>query len=457
MRVPIHATLLMVAFMATGIASPFIADLLYDWGANYGAQFFLAFLELIAFVSVMQWRRSDGTWRLALPALLTGATVLIGATSNSSRALTYQFAPFVVGLVVLWLLQRRTTAAGNRSSAKLLAAAAALAASFAVGSALNHAVVGNAGIAGLNSPRIYPANDLMPHLSMTATSVLFMLGVPLTTWANLLGDVSRVPLLSFVGVWLFIRIVIALFLVWAAYFFIRRVTLSSDSSPVPRPYAVVATISLLLVLLLHVFAFRYPKHDYESARYIFGPLMIVLIGTFMYFSESIERILRSFAAIAVVAVFLIALAFMNNVYPGFVRSPSGASEFSRTDKDAIVACLERAGLRYGYGSLWLAHVFTVLSDSRVVVRPVFIDAQHRLVREPMHMIPAWYEPGYWTGPTFLLVDQGDLNTLAPAWQSPFGAPSRIFMCGNDDNPRVKPGPVHVFVYPYNIGPRLGVQ
>jgi hypothetical protein len=112
--------------------------------------------------------------------------------------------------------------------------------------------------------------------------------------------------------------------------------------------------------------------------------------------------------------------------------------------ERLVSFLNESDLSYGYGTVENSNLVTLLSANEVRVRAVSF--------RPFGVEPYlwqckldWYEYGYWSGPTFLMVKDGETrdgfeDVSAETLQRVFGTPSRILRFEETT----------VYVWEYNI-------
>lgn len=451
LKVRDRAAVAAVSVFASGIASPFIANLLYDWGGSYGTDLLLAFLQLVSLINITDYleKKATNIRLLVANTVLFCIFVFISALSNASRALLYNFFPYIVAFGLSWYQQEKRRGfersvplnAPSRMWLSHLAIMALFLLAFVLGAYCNHQVAGDA--TGLAKPTIYPVGSLMSNLDAIVKSWLFLFGYPANSVFNHTG--MNVDLMSALGVYISMRIALALALSLVIIMFVRKAIRALAAKQRISMVVAVPVIGFLTSLFIHVTSFRYPSSgaylDYTSIRYLFVPLMLILISSIVIFNKDISIIFNKGRNVLIFFFFIIGLGFMNHVYPAITLV--GIKTFNYPMM-GLVSCLEQHGLRYGYGGFWSANVYSVLSASKVKVRPVIYSGR-RIDRFPFHSSASWYEPSSWQGKSFLLLSSSEDRDVNQKWLADtLGKRTRVFTCDK----------FRVLEYNYNVSENL---
>ena len=300
------------AILASGISSPFIADLLYDW-ATYGAQFLMACLELALLAGIVaRAREADGRVPLVRLVLLC-ALVFVSAASNPARAGMYHFAPYLLALVAAWMLVRRAAAAGTAPAATppgerqaYVVTAACFCLAFALGAMLHRAMVGAGSQRAVTTARIRRRDAAVARRDDRDQRARAR---------RLSGERPRHVSLSPVGLYYSARMVVAVALLAFPGLFLRRAIADLKSGPVSI-VALVPAIGFVLALAFHLIWFRYPlPDDFTSIRYLCVPLLMMGVAWVVLARDALDRHLRHVGVAAAVAVAAVLVGYMDNVYP----------------------------------------------------------------------------------------------------------------------------------------------
>lgn len=439
-----NAVLASVAVLASGITSPFIAELLYNWGGWYGAQFLLAFLQMVIIVRIA----NIPTKSISLQSLPKGdigllcLIVFISSTSNSSRAVMYHFLPYIFCLSLLWVQQRKLILKANictqseqNINTAYLTIITLFTLSFFAGAYGNNAILGS--VTGLTNPVIYSASSLIEHLSMIVKSWLYLTGYPIGIESTDKISGVGVTLKSPIGLYYSIRIVLSFALVIFPILFIRRALLTYALKRSLSAIIMVPTVSFGLASFFHLTSFRYPNDaDYTSIRYLFVPFLLILTASVVVFRDKIEHLLSNIRNVCFFSIVILFIAYMNHVYP--------STKSVQSEDFKLVSCLQSQGLEYGYGGFWTSNVLTVLSNSKLKVRPVSIFNQ-QIDRFPMHSTANWYDSTEWQGQSFLLLSEAENSLINKDWLTS--------ILGEVDS-EVNCGRFNILVFKYDIAKRL---
>ena len=153
-----------------------------------------------------------------------------------------------------------------------------------------------------------------------------------------------------------------------------------------------------------------PKNDpILISRYFVPALVLFLILTLS------QKPGWSKAPIVSLCIAAVGACFVTSAYPAFVEMGI-SSKFDRSTArhhalDGLKDFLLENGLHYGYAKFWNAGVLSVLSDEKLLVRPIVMD-QGRPKPDRWLSSNRWYRPGAWKGETFLLLtvreDEADI-------------------------------------------------
>jgi hypothetical protein len=169
-----------------------------------------------------------------------------------------------------------------------------------------------------------------------------------------------------------------------------------------------ALTALAGVLFVQI-ATTVPKNDpVLISRYFVPSLVLSLI---LLLSQKLDC---SRAPIVFLFTAAVAICFVTSAYPAFVKTGI-SSKYDRSISvqrhnalEGLKIFLLENGLRYGYAKFWNAGVLSVLSDEKLLVRPVVFDQG---LPKPDRWLSSnrWYRPGAWQGETFLLLSARKLE------------------------------------------------
>jgi hypothetical protein len=138
------------------------------------------------------------------------------------------------------------------------------------------------------------------------------------------------------------------------------------------------------------------------SRYFVPSLVLSLI---LLLSQKLDR---SRSPIVFLSTAAVAICFVTSAYPAFVKTGI-SSKYDRSITvqrynalEGLKIFLLENGLHYGYAKFWNAGVLSVLSDEKLLVRPVVFDQG---LPKPDRWLSSnrWYRPEAWRGQTFLLL------------------------------------------------------
>lgn len=419
-------SLIITALMASGISSPFITQLLYDWGASYGSNFILSLILWSLYVKYSYNLRSDafgeaGNTRLSLLVISINLAIFIASLSNPSRSLMYFTAPLILTIFSDLLYGRFVI---EKMTAKIIVYYCGLGVSVllshAAGRLINLSLYPGDSI--LTNPSIYPVGDLPEHFFMILKSWLFLFGYPAASSYNISG--GDVGVASLRGAYTLAYIAFSIFSLFIPLIFYRKViALAKEKNPVVS-VALFPAISLFLAVLLHVVAFRYPqKTDYISIRYLFSPLLIVIVSLFAIYRDKFSRAVGKKYFIPGFIGTILLIGFMNYVYPSVI------SKNSDNSASPLVQCLETKGANQGFATFWNSHVVTVLSHDLIKSRPITIDGNTFNIF-PFLNSTKWYSDTGSSGKSFILLTNKEYEALdRDMLLYQLGPPDSIGDCG----------------------------
>lgn len=172
-----------------------------------------------------------------------------------------------------------------------------------------------------------------------------------------------------------------------------------------------AVVAFMLVLFLQLTTTIPDMNDpITSSRYLVPSLILLLLLLLMqpinFSKQLVSGVLTVF-----IFVMLTTGAYLAFVLAGQNSALNWGMAGARISRHQGVAeSLANNGLRYGYATYWNAGSTSVLSDERVLVRQIVIDAG---VPMPMRHLSSdrWYRPGAFQGETFLLLTLQEAKLL----------------------------------------------
>lgn len=200
--------------------------------------------------------------------------------------------------------------------------------------------------------------------------------------------------------------------------------------------------ALLTVLLPLVLLFNYKKieeretklvlwvHFAVSAVIIFGFVcgrlaagnwrLIPMVGTgimasftsirFMFRSKEYALSFRRVGAL--LALIPLLCSFVN-----FSEISHMPHDYGRDDgRHQLAEFLEKKGLEYGYAEFWTAHATTIISDSKVKLRPIKITAQNGIIPYEYQINAKWYVDQSGVEEYFVVMSSMDYATVVKSEQ-----------------------------------------
>jgi len=223
--------------------------------------------------------------------------------------------------------------------------------------------------------------------------------------------------------------------------------LSSVSSATLRFLLLLQAGILIVTLYVLIFTGVMVDEAHGSPRYLAPMVPISLLILLVWLKDSARGWRINATRIGwTVSASMLALSPQQLVSPAFSNWPNVAQGIRLNPRSAIVTALQEAGLHYGFAGYWNASALTVLSGSDVRVAPVTMSDGSLLT--PFHHLTAerWYGAEWTKGPTFLLLDASESQTLnRPALDAVLGPPSKILQVNGYD----------ILIYPFNLGERIG--
>lgn len=418
-----------VIVLSTGISSPFIADLLYDWGGTYGSNLLISVIIWGSIVKIYQLAKKE---EFKIAYILLNLTILLTAVSiasisNPVRASLYFVYPFIGGLLIYLLMSFNAEYDKNKKLFySLLTSLLIICLAYIFGKIINGHATHYDSI--LTTPIINSAEALPDHLVMVFKSWLFLFGFPTGSAFNLLNE--KININSAMGVYLSAKIAFSIISLFIPVVFYRALYKLYKNDGAKFFILLFPAMAFLLAAFIHVFAFTYPPNDYTSIRYIFTPLLLMCIAYLVIFNAVIVRYMNKNWCIAFFLVCSLVIGFMNHVYPSLIFKDH-TLEVKQNVNIPLLVCLKKNNQHYGYAEFWKSNVVTVLSDSDIKVRPVSISS-NSIEMFPIHNLKDWYsiKPSY--SDSFILFSKEEYNKIDKGWlDKTIGMPSRLESCGNN--------------------------
>jgi len=392
------ARLFSVALFGAGF-TPVMSEHIYGQQA-YGTIFYFACGILLCGWHFMQ--AGPGTrirWRWGAGCALL---VLLVAWANPQRALIYYLLPLLAGATAMTLL-RLLPAPGaapqaqswpaSRAPLRLLAAQGALVLLAAAAGALLY------------------SRTLALHPSLggaTAVNWLDFRGMAdnllraLQGMTGLLGGLPQpgTPVASGAGLLDALRMMAALAVLALAPGALWRCLGARDPGLVFFGSATLASLGASLFIYVSS-SMPLAGAPESSARYLVPGLLWLLLACVAMVERGGMGLARRLVAGAALGVLALSAPLAYDL-AGLARHAANGGVERANPALRLARFLEGQGLRYGYATFWQAGQLTVLSGGAVKVRQ--IQFENRLPA-PMRHLSAnrWYEPGAWSGASFLLL------------------------------------------------------
>lgn len=419
-----RARALLLLVLAGGISAN-MAENLYGQAA-YGLLFVYACL-----LAVSGWHllHAGGAarWRWGVAFALLALQV---CWSNPQRALIFYGLPLLTALAARHL---PPTPANQRRGALLLGGL--LLGALLGGAVLHAVVVRQVGSSGLPPPIWLDFDGMVRNTLGTLRGLLSLFGgLPEagTKIATSNGAMSALRLLG--------ALALLALLPWAV---LRALRAPQDSAR--RYFAIylgtAAALNLLVALATSVPDMAAPE---ASVRYLVPALMCALI---LLAGVAVDELhwRRPASGAALLVLLLLSAGSPRNYHlpgvPGYFP-PGGIVEYNLYGKFARF--LQQQGLQHGYSTFWNAGTITVLSDSKVLQRPITVD--HGLPVPVRHLSSSrWFDGDPQRGETYLMFNYDEIKQVN--WEllaRYIGQPVRILDFAG----------CKFYVYAYDIATRL---
>lgn len=366
---------IVVAIFSSGISSPFIAQLLFDWGGAYGSWFILTLVAWAALLAIHKCSCKPVSGNFYLYSSILGVAVLVASVSNTSKALLYVVAPaFILEVLNMWMCKDK------RNILRCTFAIFLIAVAFYMGWSINS--LANSSDSILTNPRVYDQSTLVGHLGNIFNGYLYLFGYPTIAAAQpnlLISGAEGVK--SFDGLYLFCRSVLSISFIGLPVLYALEVKRYWKLNVL----LLFPAISFILALSVHIVLFRYPNNsDPGSIRYIFVPLMLIFVSLLSLRGRQIHSfVLRHPVCSILFSITLVLISYMNYVRPAHLNSGISSAPIE------LSKCLERNGVHYGYADFWSASSVTVLTGSKVTVRPIVFSG-NKIEKMPFLVSKKWY-------------------------------------------------------------------
>jgi hypothetical protein len=274
--------------------------------------------------------------------------------------------------------------------------------SAAVGTAFHSiTLLGVNNVLGLSNPRWLSYDEMVRNATVTLQGFFALFG-GLPSPGGILASKS--------GIYEAIRFISALALLVLMPLSLRRAL--QQKARGPQFVASFTLVSVLLILFIELATFVPGANGdpITKSRYLVPSLVLLLI---IVLAQNYKFTKTPFLALmsAIVSITFITSAYsafgLSNYYS---KMNGGISAQQHNPLENLKDFLLANGLRYGYASYWHAGVLSVLSDEKVLVRPVGFD---RGLPMPMRFTSSnrWYRPSAWQGETFLLLTEQEVHMI----------------------------------------------
>lgn len=398
MHLSLRARLVALLLLTSGL-SPNFSENIFGQQA-YGAMYFIAcFILYTAWRFLQAERSARWIWALANVVLLILATM-----SNPQRAAIYFLLPTLVGICALGLLPQGT-AMSSRSPARLGLLAASILVAAVAGSILHTYFLALGHSSLLPMPVVWLSFDAMLVNIVGAIHGLMSLLVGLPS-----AGISMSSKYSAVVALRLLAAVTVIFL--APWVTLRFIT---SGHPGRQFIATAGATSLALTLFVFITSTLAAPTDPEATiRYVVpGLIVILLVLIGVVIDERDAAPVRRAAGTAALLVLVFSAPFAYQLQRPVAPAPVAGIAPASVSPNANIRLayfLEHQGLHYGYATFWNAGRTTVLSDSAVKVRQIFLNGG---ALTPYRFLSAehWYEPAAWHGRSFLLLSVDEAKSI----------------------------------------------
>lgn len=375
-----------VAIVASGI-SGFMAENMFGQ-ISYGTTILFSSLVLILLYRYL--KSADRRYMYHGAGLLLVLIVIF--LSNPVRAFVYYGIPLTGACVCYFYVKE-----SFRPSTKLYRLMVIIGAGVVVGTC-SHLLLSSVivSVAGADQARWLAYDQMARNLSLTVKGLLATLGglpVPDTKILSLHGIYDAVRLMT--------AIVLMGLVPCKAY---RVLNGANDGMFLLATYALIMLVGVFFLQITT--SIPVMATPIQSFRYLVPPLVLILILVLLQPLEWEKRPFETFFTLVVAGV------LVTSGVPAYVKSDANSTldwamnrkSGSRSEK--LVDFLISNGLHYGYATFWNAGNISVLSDEKVLVRPIYID-RGLPVPERGLSSSRWFLASTWTGPTFFMLTQDE--------------------------------------------------
>lgn len=258
---------------------------------------------------------------------------------------------------------------------------------------------------------------------------------------NLYGNSYEASLFSSGGIMKVINFFIAIFINFLLPVFSIKIInkVRSESSRFIVIFSLISTFIYLLVVFFTGSAIV--EDRYLIPVYNNNILLFAAIGSY-FLDNHFKKYLTAGLCFVLLYVFL-----SNFFYLGCQKDSLLHQKFGTFAQgvEGVTDFLEENGLKYGYATFFNAEEYSVLSDNKVLVHGVLFNEKEIM---PYNWLTSsrFYEPDFYTGKTFLMISDTELNHYFPKGISELnlGEPCDV----------LKFKTFSIFVYNYNISSRF---
>lgn len=370
--------------------------------------FFLHY-SLLIFILLKLTHNSVHSHRFYIWLTVFSLYLLLASLENPSRFLVYYIAPLLIASILIGYTSKKQNTLkimkeeGNQLfsvfSSNTVIISISVILSFSISIILHRYLEGELNIVkGAANATLIPLHDFPSHLAYTIYGILMLLGVD---WQE------GVKLSSFSGAIMLIKLILYPVAFLAPIFYTLRFW-KNFSFP-QQFFSLFSCSGFLLIGFIFSITTLQVNGSSEilaTIRYMIPFLLFVLLCNgvvWAYYAFPVKLILS-------ISLMLAILTAWNSITP---------VDANHSRREGVIKLLEGKDLRVGYAPYWYSHIFSLLSDGQLEVRPISVGKQIK----PFYWLSSrrWYEPNYIHFPIFFLSPNNSADQMLKALRNSYSS------------------------------------
>ncbi len=205
-------------------------------------------------------------------------------------------------------------------------------------------------------------------------------------------------------------------------------------------YCQMAFISFFEILCIFLFSRAYTSG--QQVRYFTNPFfLLACIGVNVIY----EKLVNGNKITTITSIIMLALVITVNGSAMYIPYEEFCTEYKKMSD--IGEFLENNNLTFGFSSYWNASVNTAITNGNVYIMNLHLNGRNIEV-QGQHTLIQWYDPGYHSGKTFLLLTESE-------YKNEYWNEFAYEVCGAPID-ELKHDGMHILVYDYNIVEKIPI-